>query len=70
MINEERLRETQSIAYYYCAILSGIQDNEAAAYEFLVEAQFALWRLNEISPGKYNDRLKDVEDLLNRLESH
>ena len=68
--NEERLRETQSIAYYYCAILSGIQDNEAAAYEFLVEAQFALWRLNEISPGKYNDRLKDVEDLLNRLESH
>ena len=68
--NEERLRETQSIAYYYCAILSGIQDNEAAAYEFLVEAQFALWRLNEISPGKYHDRLKDVEDLLNKLESH
>ena len=66
---EERLREAQSIAYYYCVILSGIRNNDAAAYEFLVEAQFALWRLNEISPGKYGDRLKEVEELLKKLES-
>lgn len=67
---EERLREAQSIAYYYCAIVAGIRNNEDAAYAFLVEAESALWRLNEISPGKYHDRLEEVKDLLNGLESH
>lgn len=63
---EERLREAQSIAYYYCAIVAGIRNDEDTAYEFLVEAEFALRRLNEISPGKYSDRLKEVEDLLKK----
>ncbi len=65
---EERLREVQSITYYYCAIVAGIRNNEDAAYTFLVEAESAIWRLNEISPGKYNDRLKEVEDLLKKLD--
>lgn len=67
---EERLREAQSIAYYYCAIVAGIRNREDIAYSFLVEAESALFRLSAMRPGKYEDRMNEVEELLYRLEGN
>lgn len=69
-VKEEKLREAQSIAYYYCAIVAGINNTEEIAYSFLVEAEFALLRLNVLSPGKYADRLHEVQDLLRKLDAN
>ena len=66
--NEIRLCECLSIACYYAAIVAGIRNDNETVFHFLTESQFALWRLQRLCPGEYDDCLQEVETLLEKVE--